>query len=121
MFKQTFLIIICSAIVNLHASDQYVTIGTNRFGFAFEDMSLSTNMQMRIIDDWKVMTAPWTNIAVSVNGNTNSIVGNLKFRFVENTYLFREKGINYNTYDLLLSHGESQSDSHLMGNMRENV
>ncbi len=50
--------LIAFIILASYASDQYVTIGTNIFGFAFEDTTLTTNTQARIIDDWKVLIAP---------------------------------------------------------------
>ncbi len=52
MTKQLALstLIALSAIITT-ASDHYVTVCTNTFGFAFEDTTLTTNTQARIIDD----------------------------------------------------------------------
>ncbi len=65
MLKQLKLsaLIALGAIITT-ATDQYVTIGTNTFGFAFGDTTLSTNMQTRIIEDWSMIKQPWTNIVV---------------------------------------------------------
>ncbi len=58
MHKYLILSLLITLLVFTESANQYVTIGTNTFGFAFEDTTLTTNMQARIIDDWKVMTEP---------------------------------------------------------------
>ncbi len=73
------------------ATDQYVTIGTNTFGFAFEDTSLTTNMQARIIDDWKVMTEPWRYRSVKISLPTAQKTGSLFFSGVTGRPDFKEK------------------------------
>ncbi len=80
------------------ATNQIVTIGTNRFGFVFEDTILTTNMQARIIEDWKVLIAPWTNNIVSIKLPTNNTNGKLKFNVL---YQSSQKNMNCNTYEII--------------------
>ncbi len=100
MLKQLSLLIVFTfnAMVAF-ASNQYVTIGTNIFGFAFEDTTLTTNMQARIIDDWKIMTAPWTNLTMSIDNITTNIVkGSIKFDYIGLSPNFESADVNYDYY-----------------------
>ncbi len=95
--------IVSSLVFSLFASDYSVTIGTNTFGFAFEDTTLTTNMQARIVDDWKVMTEPWTNVTISVDySTTNTVKGFLKFKFINHPFNFDNDNVNLSYYDIML-------------------
>ncbi len=62
MKKQIILFVIITFAAFATVADQQVVIGTNTFSFAFEDTTITTNLQIRIIEDWKVMITPWTNV-----------------------------------------------------------
>ncbi len=79
MVKQLTLFSLLTFFALRLNADQYVTIGTNRFGFVFEDTTLTTNMQARIIDDWKIMTNPWTNFVIDITESEGCCYGNLNF------------------------------------------
>ncbi len=99
MLKQLALsIAITATTIVSSASDQYITIGTNTFGFAFEDTTLSTNMQARIVEDWKVLIAPWTNGMSKVVFPENGQVGELYFNVLWDNSV---KNINCNRYKLI--------------------
>ncbi len=96
MHKYLILSLLITLLVFTTSANQYVTIGTNTFGFAFEDTSLTTNMQARIVEDWKILTAPWTNITVSINSDS----GKLDFNNIELAYYSKKDYVDYRQYVL---------------------
>ncbi len=99
------MLIVLTVLVS-SADEQYVTIGTNRFGFAFEDTTLSTNMQTRIIEDWKILTAPWTNKVVKISMPTEHNEGRLYFSGVTGGPDIRET-IKCTSYRLDIGHPQN--------------
>ncbi len=80
MKKQLTLMIMATfSLLTAQAVEPEITIGTNTFGFVFEDSMLATNVKMRIKEDFEVLMQAWTNVVVTSYHLNTDFAGHLIF------------------------------------------